>query len=198
MRKLSTFLLFILACHSEKLPLRRYTTADGLAGNRVEWILSDSRGFLWFATTEGLSRFDGYEFKNFTPDQGLPGSYVTQIIETRSGSYWIGTNRGPCRFNPSQSGSRSRFTPYGIGARGATTLMEDRSGAIWCGTFSGLFRLMKGGSTFEPVDIGMPLARGGDDAIVSALLEDRQGILWVGVRLPPRLRQTVKTQFAVR
>jgi len=76
--------------------------------------------------------------------------------------------------------------------------MEDRSGAIWCGTFSGLFRLMKGGSTFEPVDIGMPLARGGDDAIVSALLEDRQGILWVGVRLPPRLRQTVKTQFAVR
>src|SRR5215471_9345429 len=180
MRKLSAFLLFVLVCHSEKLPLRRYTTADGLAGNRVEWILSDSRGFLWFATTEGLSRFDGYEFKNFTPEQGLPGSHVTQIIETRAGSYWIGTNRGPCRFDPSQSGSRSRFTPYRIGAHGATTLMEDRSGAIWCGTFSGLFRLMKGGATFEPVDIGMPLARGGDDVIVSALLEDKQGTLWVG------------------
>ena len=86
MRKLSAFLLFVLVCHSEKLPLRRYTTADGLAGNRVQWILSDSLGFLWFATTEGLSRFDGYEFKSFTPEQGLPGSYVTQIIETRAGS----------------------------------------------------------------------------------------------------------------
>jgi hypothetical protein len=32
----------------------------------------DSRGFLWFCTNEGLSRFDGYGFTNYSTDQGLP------------------------------------------------------------------------------------------------------------------------------
>ena len=98
MRKFGAFLLF-LACRAEQLPVKRYTTADGLAGNRVECILRDSHGFLWFGTTEGLSRFDGYQFTNFTAAQGLPASSVNQIIETRSGVYWIATGRGPCRFD---------------------------------------------------------------------------------------------------
>ena len=55
MRKFGAFLL-CFACRAEQLPVKRYTTADGLAGNRVECILRDSHGFLWFGTTEGLSR----------------------------------------------------------------------------------------------------------------------------------------------
>ena len=56
----------------EWLPVRAYTTADGLAGNTVERIVRDSRGFLWFCTRNGLSRFDGYEFRNFGMGEGLP------------------------------------------------------------------------------------------------------------------------------
>jgi ligand-binding sensor domain-containing protein len=52
-------LLLVLTCRSEQLPVRRYTKADGLEGNRVQCILRDSHGFLWFGTTQGLSRFDG-------------------------------------------------------------------------------------------------------------------------------------------
>jgi ligand-binding sensor domain-containing protein len=180
MRKFAFFLFFVLVCRAERLPVRRYTAADGLAGNRIACILRDSHGFLWFGTTEGLSRFDGYQFTNFTPVQGLPASYVMQIIESRSGAYWIGTSRGPCRFDPAKPSKGSRFTHYETSALGATALLEDRGGAIWCGTLSGLFRLVKGRVAFEPVDIGMPLAAGGDGAIVSALLEDSQGTLWVG------------------
>src|SRR6516225_6326740 len=109
MRKFGAFLLF-LACRAEQLPVRRYTTADGLAGNRVHSILRDSHGFLWFGTTEGLSRFDGYQFTNFTPAQGLPASNVNQVIETRSGDYWIATSAGPSRFNPYRRGGGPRFT----------------------------------------------------------------------------------------
>ena len=57
---------------AERLPIRRYATADGLAHNNVNRIVKDSRGFLWFCTAEGLSRFDGYTFANFGVDQGLP------------------------------------------------------------------------------------------------------------------------------
>src|SRR5271165_5213491 len=50
----------------QRLPIRSYTTAEGLADNHVKRIRSDSRGFLWLCTDEGLSRFDGHSFTNYT------------------------------------------------------------------------------------------------------------------------------------
>jgi ligand-binding sensor domain-containing protein len=47
------------AAAAETLPIRAYTVADGLAADSVYRVLADSRGFLWFGTDEGLSRFDG-------------------------------------------------------------------------------------------------------------------------------------------
>jgi signal transduction histidine kinase/ligand-binding sensor domain-containing protein len=42
-----------------------YTVASGMPDNYVQGIVEDSRGFMWFGTKEGLSRFDGEAFKNF-------------------------------------------------------------------------------------------------------------------------------------
>jgi len=42
-----------------------YTTAQGLCDNIIQSITQDSRGFIWIGTNEGLSRFDGKNFKNF-------------------------------------------------------------------------------------------------------------------------------------
>jgi hypothetical protein len=36
----------------------------------------DLRGFLWFCTVDGISRFDGYGFTNFTIYDGLPDRHV--------------------------------------------------------------------------------------------------------------------------
>ena len=57
---------------AEVLPIRSYNTADGLAGDSINRIVADSRGFVWFCTPEGLSRFDGYRFVNFGLAEGLP------------------------------------------------------------------------------------------------------------------------------
>jgi hypothetical protein len=54
-----------LGLDGEVLPIRSYTTADGLAANRVDCIVPDSRGFIWFCTPEGLSRFDGYRIVSY-------------------------------------------------------------------------------------------------------------------------------------
>src|SRR5689334_1289934 len=77
-----------------QLPLRRYTTADGLANNAVYSIASDSRGFLWFATAEGLSRFDGYRFVNQTESAGLPHDSVRHFLIDRHVNYWLATHAG--------------------------------------------------------------------------------------------------------
>src|SRR5271163_159240 len=86
--------------HGAQLPLRRYTTADGLANNGVYSIVSDSRGFLWFATGEGLSRFDGFGFANQTKSTGLPHSLVRQVLIGRNGNYWLATPAGLVRYRP--------------------------------------------------------------------------------------------------
>jgi len=84
----------------EQLPLKLYTTADGLARDTIYRIVRDSRGFLWFATPEGVSRFDGYQFTNYSVDQGLTRGSVNDVVETRNGNFWIATSDGVCLFHP--------------------------------------------------------------------------------------------------
>jgi ligand-binding sensor domain-containing protein/two-component sensor histidine kinase len=178
------------------LPIKAYTTADGLAHNQINKIVRDSRGFLWFCTADGLSRFDGYTFNNYGTDHGLPHPQVNDFLETRSGEYWIATNGGLVRFNPkgvpanrvvyaSEATTVPMFsviTPDGEDrmAKGITVLLEDRNATIWCGTFKGLYRLDRanGGFALRSVDIGMP-AEYAEQHFVNDLLEDRYGSLWI-------------------
>jgi ligand-binding sensor domain-containing protein len=52
--------------YAEQLPVKTYTTGEGLPRDSVTLVRQDSRGFIWLATGEGLSRFDGYKFTNYT------------------------------------------------------------------------------------------------------------------------------------
>src|SRR5262249_39627094 len=88
---------------AERLPLKTYTSADGLARDQIRKIVRDSRGFLWFCTPEGLSRFDFYKFTNYGSAEGLTNPSVNDFIETRDGKYWAATNGGLCLFDPGQA-----------------------------------------------------------------------------------------------
>src|SRR5947207_12282966 len=89
-----------LGARAERLPIKTYSTADGLPHNVINKIVRDSRGFLWFCTEEGLSRFDGYTFTNYGTNEGLPHPSVNDLLETRAGEYWVATGGGLVRFNP--------------------------------------------------------------------------------------------------
>jgi ligand-binding sensor domain-containing protein len=133
---------------AERLPIRIYTTTDGLASSVILDILADSRGFLWFATRNGLSRFDGSEFRTYTTDDGLPIPVVNAVLETSTGEYLIATNGGGvCRFNGEQSGAGRGsnvplFTCYSVGeqflSNRVNSLYEDRRGRVWLATDNGL------------------------------------------------------------
>ncbi len=85
---------------AERLPIKTYTVADGLLRDGVYKIKQDSRGFLWFCTAEGISRFDGYAFTNFTTSDGLPERHVNDFLETKKGEIWIATDGGLAKLNP--------------------------------------------------------------------------------------------------
>src|SRR6202035_197816 len=172
---------------AEKLPLRIYMAADGLAHNSVNRIVRDSRGYLWFCTSEGLSRFDGYEFHNYGRSDGLPHRVVKDLLETRKGELWVATGAGLCQYRP-QGPGHQKFRTYRVGdddrASYVNVLLEDNQGRIWCGTDAGLFRLERLAGQPEPVlksvSLGMMPKEAWDDRVISALLQDAHGDLWVG------------------
>jgi signal transduction histidine kinase/ligand-binding sensor domain-containing protein len=160
-----------------------------LAHNEINRIVRDSRGFLWFCTAGGLSRFDGYSFTNFGADQGLGHANVSDLLETRNGEYWVATNDGLFRFNPKgAAGEKNEGAMFSVvvpdtqadPAIPINVLLEDHSGAIWCGTRQGLFRLIQtsGGVRLRSVEIGIPP----DYALqrfVADVVEDKYGSLWI-------------------
>src|ERR1035441_663086 len=107
------FLLSTLS-FAQQLPIRTYTVADGLAEGRVNRIVADSRGYVWIATSGGLSRFDGYRMKTYGVEDGLPHWAVNTLLETPSGAYLIGCQKGLCRLE--NRGNRA-FTPDPLGKK---------------------------------------------------------------------------------
>src|SRR5712692_8450044 len=198
----SLWLLGLLLCmclttRAERLPLKAYTTADGLPHNVINKIVRDSRGFLWFCTADGLSRFEGYTFTNFGTDQGLPHANVTDLLETRSGEYWVATYGGIVRFNPKgapgnrvvYAGEATAIAPMFTvivpedqdrRGRAITVLLEDRNGTIWCGTQKGLSKLERTNDriALRSIDIGIPNEYP-EQRFISDLLEDRNSSLWI-------------------
>lgn len=185
LRSFVFFFVGVVVLEAEKLPLKIYTAADGLANNSVNRIVRDSHGYLWFCTSEGLSRFDGYEFRNFGRRDGLPHRVVNDVLETRDGDLWVATAGGLCRYLPHAEG-KQKFVVYPARhddrASFVNVLLEDRQGRLWSGTDAGLYEVQRRGKS-DPllikVSLGMP-SEGWDDQVVSALLEDARGDLWIG------------------
>lgn len=174
----------------ERLPIRVYTIADGLAHDQVNAVYQDRQGFIWFGTGEGLSRFDGQGFASFGVDDGLPppGS-VTDLLETRDGSLWVATDNGLCRFL-SAAGARARAqrplclaVDLGPSKSGSAptvrTLFEDGGGRVWVGTTEALLVSETPPSEFSPVRTGA-ICRGEFVPGVRAIEADGAGGLWLG------------------
>lgn len=75
-----------------------YTVRDGLPSNAVYCAVQDNRGFIWFGTGAGLSRFDGVEFKNFTINDGLPENDIINLYLDTRGRIWVYTISGKVGF----------------------------------------------------------------------------------------------------
>ena len=73
---------------------------SGISDNYIQDILHDKYGFMWFATRNGLSRYDGYHYKQYTITQlGSYDNNFERIFEDGSGTIWIKSPILYCFYN---------------------------------------------------------------------------------------------------
>lgn len=125
----------------KNIRVEHLTTEKGLSQNTVDYILKDSRGFMWFGTWNGLNLFDGYDFKVYNKQnrsQGISNNFIYSLCEDRSGNIWIATNYGLNKFQP----EINQFTSYyhnteninSISSNKLQVVMFDSFGNLWIGT----------------------------------------------------------------
>lgn len=178
-------LISFLCVHAhaqERIHFRNYTVTDGLKSNTIWAISQDEQGYMWFGTKDGLSRFDGYQFKSFKFDKNNPFSignnFIRKIFKYDAKTYWIGTEEGLYILDL-ETEAFHRFDTLGTNL--VFDIMRDRRGYLWIGTTSkGVFQYNPADGTLKnfvhrndnPNSISVNLVR--------ALVEDNDGNIWIG------------------
>ena len=123
----------------------RYTSANsGLSYDAVTEIIQDRKGFMWFGTMSGVSRFDGARFKTYTrEDLGLRSAYVTSLCLDDYGNLWVGTDVGITVYNAKMDCFEPFVIRSDIGtviANKTNVICKGPGGVIWISVNSqGLF-----------------------------------------------------------
>jgi signal transduction histidine kinase len=88
------------AVFAQKLFSQHYGRLQGLPSDYINHIFQDRKGFLWFATDKGLSRYDGKNFFTLNVEKGLPNNMVYCSSEDPQGALWLGLyEAGACRYD---------------------------------------------------------------------------------------------------
>ncbi len=161
---------------------RNYNIQDGLSSNEINSIYQDRRGFIWFGTSNGLSRFDGYEFMNFRSTYKIPDYFssntILKICEDHEGRLWLVTPNAINVFNP-RDHSVWKLDDDRLNGQKINTLCVLRNGRVMIGAVPGLF-------VYDPEKDSLfqcSYPYQGDRSElkhIRAIYEDRSGNIWIG------------------
>lgn len=193
-------LLFSLRLVSQEF--RHFDVIDGLSSIEVTSIC-ENENFMWIATSDGLNRFDGRNFKIYKRENGKSNSLTENNIETlmfdSKGMLWIGLKTGGVDiYNP----RTDKFVhlrdlikgkcPYRV-----ISIFEDSQQNIWIGSWEeGLFKLTPDKTRSGKYNATEFLS----GYIISGFVEKPKGYIWIGTYFGYFLydinkNQWIKTEF---
>ena len=181
------FLLLILCCltfvskSQQQIVFRNYSVAEGMRSNTVWSISQDDQGYMWFGTKNGLSRFDGYQFKTFQFDKqnkkSISDNFIHTILKFDDKTFWLGTESGISILNLKKE-SFQDFAPLKNNV--VFDIVKDDRGVLWIATkTNGLYRYdpqAKNLKNFKASNhhAGLPSNQ------IRKLALDESGNLWIG------------------
>ncbi|UKN03691.1 SpoIIE family protein phosphatase [Paracrocinitomix mangrovi] len=102
---------------------------QNLPNPTVSQINEDKYGFLWFATSTGLVRYDGNYFLNYTTENGLLSDNVIEVFFDSKDNMWLATYKGLMKYDGNRIESYTRNN--GLKSLIVHNLREDQDGNIW-------------------------------------------------------------------
>lgn len=177
-----------IQCRGQAIRFTVMTSHDGLLSNTVNAIIKDHYGFLWFATADGLDRFDGMEHKPYRFDPADKSGYrskeVTSMYEDEAGQFWVGTMGGGLYY---LDRSHDQFRTYPESPAGGhlansyiKSIYGDAHGRLWIGMLGGLCILdpKTKKEIFYKADEHKPGQL--HSGVILSIFRDSQGRMWIG------------------
>ncbi|MBV4358755.1 hybrid sensor histidine kinase/response regulator transcription factor [Pinibacter aurantiacus] len=161
-----------------------YNITNGLSSNNIKAIVKDSYGYLWIATDDGLSKFDGSRFVVYNhideDSSSLPTGSIVSLYEDKDGNFWIGTALGLYCYDRLKDCFKN-YTSI-TGKVVIRSFCSDKQNALWIGTFDGLIRYDHATGQSEKY-VADTLANGLESNFITAVFEDSKQRLWVGTNV---------------
>lgn len=154
--------------------ISNYTVSNGLSSNEISGIIQDSLGVLWMGTSNGLTRFDGYQFRKFRSDFQSSDLFVSNNIKhmavDRNNNFWIVTDREIALFNPATQESKPVDGVDISIVKSVKSLCVTPDNKLLMGTAKGLYMYDEnhGGIKFLHKDY------------VNSIFQDSKGNIWIG------------------
>ena len=140
MKTILTFAIFVLCTFTNvtladnNYMFKHITVNDGLPYNQVNNIFCDSQGFIWFSTTSGLGRYDGYNMMTFPSDSPLANNHILQTQELADGKLLVTTGASQhFTYNPANNQVADfdeQMQKIGATQRSTTVYVDSRKN-IW-------------------------------------------------------------------
>ncbi|TND00864.1 MAG: histidine kinase [Bacteroidetes bacterium] len=143
------FLLCPFFSRAQELKFNHLGSDQGLSQAVVNDVFQDRQGFMWFATQEGLNKYDGYSFHVYKHDpndsNSISSSFVNVVFQDKNGHIWVGSNGGGLDEYNEITGRYRHFShdakkPESLSNNTVRAIEEDTDGMIWIGTDNGLNR----------------------------------------------------------
>ena len=180
-------LVFNAAYGGIELRSKQMRTSDGLPNNSVRYLYQDSKGFLWLATLNGLSRYDGNSFLTFRPEIGdkvsLADNRIYDLTEDKNGFLWISTTPELFSCYDLQRACFVDYTGTGALEKNYSSIFVAANGDVWLRhSGNGCLRMVHQKDR-QMVSTEFKTERGNlPDNRVQFVNEDAGGRIWIGTQ----------------
>lgn len=177
---LLVMLLDVLSAQTVDLRFTEFNYNNKLSSVFMQSVAQDQKGFMWFGTTNGLHRFDGYEMKNYLSSEGesfgITEYNIYKLYADSKGWLWISLNSNLCYYDYLTDSIKvvaNESKPRGLDNYYITDYAEDADSNLFISTEKGIYRFNRDSVNFSPL---VQLEKG---SILNFII-DENGLFWIG------------------
>jgi len=176
---------------NEEIRFDKLSVEHGLSQVTVKNIYQGTEGFIWIGTSDGLNRYDGYNFEVFRHDpddtQSISINQIETLFEDSFGKLWVGTNGGGVNTYDRTNNSFRRFQHdasknTSLSENVVSDIKEDIHGNVWIATANGLNKYDRNTGEFTQYFHDAKNNRSLNHNNIQVLFFDSEDTLWVGTQ----------------